>query len=477
MTSSTRIGFIPDSLHYDGFESVDEIKAYIRERTDAPVMYAKTMLFASGIDAFIDIDRALSEAKKSIKINVFIWSNDSTGLRIAERLIEAHARGVKVEVNVDKIGSLVMGNHYVLTRWRLYLIAKLLPRVLAKAIHYRVSWRTIGILLSMMRDASAIYALEPKEVAKIEKISEELISDEMFLRMHDVLKLMQKSGITLHINANAIRRIDHSKAILIDENLSYIGGMNMSDVCSGGFDPIEKWSGKVEINYHKDYWLRLESRDILARLTHYYFDGSPAPTELTDPGDGDRTEMLLLRNVPGFVEPEDAQFSQKKQITFVIEFLIQIAKKHIVIEHAYLMNDNIGKLLADAVNRGVEIEIIRSGKQHITTETANNRFLRRVRSLIRQHRRSNFRIRRHPHILHSKVIAVDDFMVMGSANISLESLLYHDELSLLVHNNELQKQILAHLKTSLLESKFKRFLRGRKRKYSKEIPQDPITRE
>lgn len=475
MTSSTRIGVAPDSLHYDGFESVDEIKAYIRERTDAPAMYAKTMLFASGIDAFIDIDRALSDAKKSIKINVFIWSNDSTGLRIAERLIEAHARGVKVEVNVDKIGSLVMGNHYVLTRWRLYLIAKLLPRVLAKAIHYRVSWKTIGILLSMMRDASAIYALEPKEVAKIENISQELISDEMFLKMHDVLKIMQQSGITLHINANAIRRIDHSKAVLVDENLSYIGGMNMSDVCSGGFDTKEGWCGKVEINYHKDYWLRLESRDILTTLDHYYFS-SPAPDSLIDTESEDKTEVLLLRNVPGFVEHEDVQFSQKKQTTFVIEFLIQIAKKHIVIEHAYLMNDNIGKLLADAANRGVEIEIIRSGKQHITTETANNRFLRRVRSLIRQHRRSNFRIRRHPHILHSKVIAVDDFMVMGSANISLESLLYHDELSLLVHNNELQRQILVHLKTSLLESKFKRFLKGRKRKYSKELPLEAITK-
>ncbi len=66
---------------------------------------------------------------------------------------------------------------------------------------------------------------------------------------------------------------------------------------------------------------------------------------------------------------------------------------------------------------------------------------------------------------------LDDFTVIGSANLSLESLMYHDELSLLIYNNELQKQILAYLKQSILESRFKRFLKGPRRKYSKEIPE------
>ncbi len=472
--SETNVGAMPVAVTYDGV-SIEDIKKQIRENTNAPTMFAKTEVYTSGIEAFINIDHAISQAQKTIKINVFIWSNDSTGLRLAEQLIVAHKHGVNVEVNVDKFGSLVMGNHYVLARWRAYLILKLLPRVLWKIIRYRVRPSTIRILLGMMRDASAIYSLKPPEVAKIEKISSDLISDEMFLKMHDVLQLMQKSGIRLHINNNPIRRIDHSKAVLIDQKLAFMGGMNISDVCSGGFEPHIGWTGKVETNYHRDYWIRMESADMFAMLDHYYFD-SPPPTAHTDQPTEQASEMMLLHNFPGYAKPGTPEFGQKKQITYVIEYLLKLAKKHIVIEHAYLMNDNIAALIADAANRGVEIEIIRSSKQHATTETASNKFLQRIRALTRQHRRMLLHIRRHPNILHSKVMAVDDFTVIGSANLSMESLLYHDELSLLIYNNAVQQQILTYLKQAILESRFKRLLRGPRRKYSRELPQETIER-
>lgn len=42
-----------------------------------------------GPEAFAKIEKLILTAKDRVKINVFSWANDSTGMRLAEKVIEA----------------------------------------------------------------------------------------------------------------------------------------------------------------------------------------------------------------------------------------------------------------------------------------------------------------------------------------------------------------------------------------------------
>ena len=61
-------------------------------------------LLVNGETAFPEIIRYIEAAKSSIEINMFIWRDDKIGNRIAEAILSAANRGVKVCLSVDRYG-------------------------------------------------------------------------------------------------------------------------------------------------------------------------------------------------------------------------------------------------------------------------------------------------------------------------------------------------------------------------------------
>ena len=61
-------------------------------------------LLVNGEAAFPEIIRCIEYAKSSIEINMFIWRDDRIGNRIAEAILSAADRGVKVYLSVDRYG-------------------------------------------------------------------------------------------------------------------------------------------------------------------------------------------------------------------------------------------------------------------------------------------------------------------------------------------------------------------------------------
>jgi len=62
-------------------------------------------LLTGGADAFGEILRCCAAARRSIRINMFIWRDDGIGNALARSVLEAADRGVKVSVTKDRFGG------------------------------------------------------------------------------------------------------------------------------------------------------------------------------------------------------------------------------------------------------------------------------------------------------------------------------------------------------------------------------------
>ena len=62
-------------------------------------------LVFSGTDYFKILEQVISESKRVLHLQTYIFDNDTTGLKVVESLKKASARGVKVFVLVDAYGS------------------------------------------------------------------------------------------------------------------------------------------------------------------------------------------------------------------------------------------------------------------------------------------------------------------------------------------------------------------------------------
>lgn len=60
---------------------------------------------ASGHDYFVRLIRALDEARRSIRLEVYIFTRDPVGLAVRDALLRAARRGVEVRVLLDALGS------------------------------------------------------------------------------------------------------------------------------------------------------------------------------------------------------------------------------------------------------------------------------------------------------------------------------------------------------------------------------------
>lgn len=71
---------------------------------------ANIELVHSGEDYFLRLRNIITKAKYEIHLQTYIFENDTTGLQIAEALINAAERKVKVYVLIDGYGSSKLPN-------------------------------------------------------------------------------------------------------------------------------------------------------------------------------------------------------------------------------------------------------------------------------------------------------------------------------------------------------------------------------
>ena len=225
---------------------------------------------------------------------------------------------------------------------------------------------------------------------------------------------------------------DHTKVTIIDRDVAYVGGMNIGrEYRFDWHDLMTKVEGAVVEKLARDCddaWAKSGMLGDLAALFRY-FDGRKA----SSPEDGYPVRVLYTR-------------AQQSQIYETQLAAIRRAQKYIYIENPYFSDDAILFELIAARRRGVDVRFVTAEKGDAMLMDMSN--AKAINTMLS----NGIRVYVYPEMTHVKAAIIDDWIMVGSANL--------DKLSMRV-NNEVNiatsyPQAVNELKRRLFEADFKK---------------------
>ena len=257
----------------------------------------ESKLLVDGAMAFEEILNCINAAETSILINMFIWREDAIGIRLANAVLSAADRGVRVIISVDRVGmvlerceeqgrSFFHRNPDLIERFKIAFLKLSYPQNFGKA-------KTHSDCPGLLE------------------------------------KILSHPNITIERER---KKNDHSKYYVIDDQILILGGINVEDKECGA-----DCSGRV----YQDYMLKLESRDYVQT----FFDKL---RHNRDTADGYRFRLNNKTLPEPLFEMKDSFLS-----------IINNAKRELVIVMAYFapLPSIIGAIVS-AWQRGVKIRIL-----------------------------------------------------------------------------------------------------------------------
>ena len=191
-------------------------------------------LLVDGREAFPEILRCIDAAERSIVINMFIWRADEIGKRMAEAVLRAADRGVKVGISVDRYAIVLerseecthsfFHEHPTLVEW----------------------WKIGGIKMSY----PDLYMKHPPKATHRE-LQQKLLSHKNVTVERDRFKA------------------DHSKFYIIDEKILILGGINIEDKENGA-----DVSGRI----YRDYMVKLVGEAYVRAFRAELWEGKTIPS-------------------------------------------------------------------------------------------------------------------------------------------------------------------------------------------------------
>ena len=261
-------------------------------------MYEDFTLLIDGKNAFSRIIKEIDSAKESIKINMFIWRDDKIGNQLAQAVLNAANRGVKVEIYKDRYGV-----------------------VLEKAEESKRSFFHVEQTFIETIKSVALSTFYPMENSL--KRVKDTYSDLYYQIMnHENIKVVKDEF-----------RADHSKYYIIDDKL-ILGGINIEDK-----ENDKDLQGRV----YQDYMIMLDGKQYVKEfnkkmnlesnnLNDYFFG--------VNIKDKDKNKVLF--------EMHDLYLD-----------MIRNAKKNLMITMAYFSPlDDFIQEIVKAYQRGVHISIM-----------------------------------------------------------------------------------------------------------------------
>ena len=298
----------------------------------------------------------IHSAKESIDIRVYIFDTDHYALQIAD-LLKQRSKEIRVRVLVDGLGSIT-----------------------AAAVD------------------SPYQSGEYKKPPSIIKY------------------LKEDSEIEVHMAHNPWLMGDHTKTILIDNRIAYVGGMNLGreyrydwhDLMVELHGPIVD---EIQKQFEKAWRLQSYLGDIRAAL---YRPGEP----VNQPQPNDIPIRLL------FTRPGDAQILRAQLAA------ISRAKQRIFIQNAYFTSDDIIFELAQARRRGVDVRVIIPYQSDSGVINRSN--VKAMNAMLD----NGIRVYVYPGESHIKGAVYDGWVCLGSANFDQLSLRVNKELNIATSDPE-----------------------------------------
>lgn len=251
------------------------------------------------------------------------------------------------------------------------------------------------------------------------------------------LKKLRRMGIEIYRfdpirfpYVNHVLARDHRKIVVIDGHVAYMGGMNVADYYINGTEVVGKWRDMhMRVEGPAVAELQLIFMDMWEKVTHQnlasqtvYF---PRPEAVTD-----SVEMAVVDRYPR---------RTPKSIRRAYVASIDAARHKIQLINPYFVpTHSIKKALKQAIDRGVDVQIMISAKSDIPfTPDASIYFAYQLAKRGAKVYLYNGGFH------HSKIMMVDDtFCTLGSANLNSRSLRYDYEVNAFMFDEDVTDELI-----------------------------------
>ncbi len=224
--------------------------------------------------------------------------------------------------------------------------------------------------------------------------------------------LKENSKLRVRRTLNPWLICDHTKLLVFDRQTAILGGMNMGrEYYSEWHDLMVKVEGPIVGSLSKEFsraWRKSGPWGDFALLQR---PGAHRPPE---PVSGE-VPLRRLRT--------DAARGQTHVLDATL-LAIRAARKRIWIENPYFAHDDIAQAVVAAARRGVDVQVVLPARGDSAIMDAGN--LGTARAIIQ----AGGRVFRYPRMTHMKVMIVDGWGCIGSANLDTLSMRINRELNL-----------------------------------------------
>ncbi len=334
---------------------------------------AGRQVFGASVDFLVDgeafFDRlvaAIEAARESIDLQIFIFDNDDYAVRIADLLKRRSREGIEVRVLLDGLGT---------------------------------------IAATLTDSASQPEYHDPPESVR--------------------LYLEAGSKVSVRQKPNPWFTADHVKSIVIDDEIAFIGGMNIGrEYRYDWHDMMIEMRGPVVDAIGRDFDSAWAHAGVLGDLGYLFSRLKPGAA----PGAGDDSSLRILLTRPGDYEIYNAQLAA-----------IRRSQSYIYVQNAYFTDDRMLRELVMARRRGVDVRVV------IPMETDNGAIDRSnvlAANLMFEH---GIRVYIYPGFSHVKAAIYDGWVCAGSANFDRLSLRINRELNIASSDPAVARQLLERL--------------------------------
>jgi cardiolipin synthase len=237
---------------------------------------------------------------------------------------------------------------------------------------------------------------------------------------------------------------DHTKITIVDRDVAFVGGMNIGrEYRYDWHDLMVRVEGdvvKALARDSDDAWAKSGMLGDLAAFFRYF--RSPKPIT---PEDGYPIRILYTR-------------PQHSQIYEVQLAAIRRARNYIYIENPYFSNDAILFELIAARRRGVDVRFVIAEKGDMMLMDMSN--VQAINTMLD----NGIRVYVYPEMTHVKAAIVDDWLMIGSANLDKLSMRVNNEVNLATSHPQAVKE----LKERLFQADFESSL-----ELKKQLPSGP----
>lgn len=348
------------------------------DRITKSKVYRGSMEFLiGGEDFFKDFINEMEKAKDSIFIRLYIFSNDDYGVRISNILRSKDEEGVNI-----KVLSAALANNIESTK--------------QTTLDFDTNFQ------------------QPSNIGQY---------------------LTYNTGINFRNSQDTFFIFDHSKMIIIDNKVAYVGGMNIGQPYRYTWhDMMIKLKGPIVYqanNRFREAWASAGPAGDLGTLIAK-IQGKFAPNkELLEYYNKDLDKQTDIRIL--YTD------SQDKGIYKAQMHAIKNAKKYIYIQNPYLADYKIINALIQARGRGVDVRIILPSENNVGMMSSSNLVATNI------FLKNGIRVYRYNGMTHIKAGIYDGWATVGSANFDNLSLMKNKEYNIAFSNpnyvNQLKKEL------------------------------------